>query len=490
MRMRLAHHLLRHPSGTWHFRLIVPKSLRPILGLSVIKRSLGTKDPAVARAWAYALGARCAQMLASARDAVEAGMSKWDDDAVARAMGQIQKNSGGGSVRPWEIETPDGFKVRTDGSDKDHRQGLEALQAMLDARPYVPPSTDRWVAPTPTSTSRLTLADAIKGYSEVEALAMRPNTWSQRKRALDDFCKAIGPFAFVAQITRQKASTWSDGLLRSGKSNVYVANCVSHVAQLFESLLRKEIVTSNPVKGLVVVKKSEKAKRRAQGHEWEPFEVETLKKIFDPANLKKVKEHVSWGALLGLYTGGRVGEIAQIFLRDFVVEGGVPCLKICADSDGQSIKTGFGGERLVPIHPDLIELGLLDRVGRLRAEGHERLFPRMRIDSAAGRGNSISKGFNYYLTGLGIKPRRAHGIIGIHSLRKTVIQTLQGSSLPAERRRALVGHEAGDPVADTHQGSYMRPWTAAELASFFPELPWGKWLATGDLKSLLTRIKV
>lgn len=269
---------------------------------------------------------------------------------------------------------------------------------------------------------------------------MRPNTWSQRKRALDDFCKTIGPFAFVAQITRQKSSTWSDGLLRSGKSNVYVANCVSHVAQLFESLLRKEIVTSNPVKGLVVVKKSEKAKRRAQGHEWEPFEVETLKRIFDPANLKKVKEHV---------------------------------------------KTGFGGERLVPIHPDLIELGLLDRVERLRAEGHERLFPRMRIDSAAGKGNSISKGFNYYLAGLGIKPRRAHGIIGIHSLRKTVIQTLQGSALPAERRRALVGHEAGDLVADTHQGSYMRAWTAEELASFFPGLRWADWLDKKAIRVLL-----
>ncbi|KLD78236.1 hypothetical protein Y886_11375 [Xanthomonas hyacinthi DSM 19077] len=469
----------------WHFRLIVPKALRPILGLGVVKRSLGTKDPALARMWAYALGVRCAQMLATARDELEAGMSKqWDDDAVARMMGQIEKNLDGGTVRKWEVETPDGHRLRTDGSDRDHRQGMEALKAILEAQPPVTMSPRYPVAPA-ASGSRLNLGDAIKGYSEVEALAMRPNTWSQRKRALDDFCKAIGPFAFVALITRQKASTWSDGLLRSGKSNVYVANCVSHVAQLFESLLRKEIVTSNPIKGLVVVKKSEKAKRRAQGHEWEPFEVETLKRIFDPANLKKVKEHVSWGALLGLYTGGRVGELAQIFLRDFVVEGGVPCLKICADSDGQSIKTGFGGERLVPIHPDLIELGLLDRVERLRAEGHERLFPRMRIDSAAGKGNSISKGFNYYLAGLGIKPRRAHGIIGIHSLRKTVIQTLQGSSLPAERRRALVGHEAGDPVADTHQGSYMRTWTPGELSAFFPGLPWASWLRLTDLAPML-----
>ena len=65
--MRLAHHLLRHPSGVWHFRLIVPTDLQLLLGRRVIKKSLGTRDPVVARAWAYALGAQYAQAFAAAR---------------------------------------------------------------------------------------------------------------------------------------------------------------------------------------------------------------------------------------------------------------------------------------------------------------------------------------------------------------------------------------------------------------------------------------
>lgn len=40
--MRLAHHLLRHPTGLWHFRLTVPRDLHAALGLQVIKKSLGT----------------------------------------------------------------------------------------------------------------------------------------------------------------------------------------------------------------------------------------------------------------------------------------------------------------------------------------------------------------------------------------------------------------------------------------------------------------
>ncbi|WP_285404060.1 DUF6538 domain-containing protein [Luteibacter sp. ME-Dv--P-043b] len=486
--MRLAHHLLRHPvSGMWHFRAVVPKDLRPLFRLRVIKRSLGTRDPREARAWSYAISGRYAQMVATARARMKAGMSEqddeWDQDYVAGIFG-------GDQPRPrqppraskWEVETPDGFRFKTDGSDRDHQHGMEALRAVLDARTHLPATA----APR-HSGSRLTLADAIQAYSEVEAKAMKPNTWGQRRRALDQFAKAIGPTAWVVTITRPKASRWSDDLLRSGQSKPYVANQVSHVAQLFETLIQKGVIQDNPVKGLVVAKKAEKAARRSSGHGWEPFEEPTLKRIFDPENFKRIrKDHVRWGAIIGLYTGARVGEIAQLFLRDFVVMDGVPCVKICADSDGQSVKTGEGGERLVPLHPDLLALGVMERVERLRAYGHERFFPQMRIDSAAGKGNSISKGFNYYLGTIGVKPRRAAGIIGIHSLRKTLIQQLQGwLPLPAERRRALVGHENGDPAPDTHAGSYMRAWKPEELAAFFPGLPWANWLLLGAVRSLL-----
>ncbi|MFC5579804.1 DUF6538 domain-containing protein [Rhodanobacter terrae] len=49
--MRLAHHLLRHSSGMWHFRLVVPQALHAVLGLRIIKRSLRTRDPPSLRAF-------------------------------------------------------------------------------------------------------------------------------------------------------------------------------------------------------------------------------------------------------------------------------------------------------------------------------------------------------------------------------------------------------------------------------------------------------
>lgn len=476
--MRLAHHLLRHPSGMWHFRLVVPKALRAALGVTIVKRSLKTRDPAVARAWAYVLGAAYAQIFATAREQQGARMGgkRWDDDAINDVLRKVAE----GGIKKWEVQGPD-WSIRTNGSRDDHEGGLAALRELLSA-----PSRATVAPPLPSSQAP-TLAEAIQSYGEVEAKDLKPNTWAQRLRSLNEFADAMGGHLRVNQITRPMASTWSDGLIRAGKSKVYAANCVSHVAQLFEALVRKEVVAVNPIKGLIVVKKKEKAALRSAGHEWEAFDEAQLQRIFDPANLAKTrKDHVRWGALIALYTGARVGEIAQIFLRDFIVENGAQCVLIHADSDGQNIKTGEDGERKIPLHPDLIRLGLWNRVQALRASGAERLFPDMRIDSAAGKGNAISKGFSYYLSSLGITARREHGIVGMHSLRKTVIQTLQGSSLPDERRRALVGHEMGDPPPDTHLTSYMRPWTVAELAAYFPGLPWGQWLDFAGLLPLMT----
>lgn len=95
------------------------------------------------------------------------------------------------------------------------------------------------------------------------------------------------------------------------------------------------------------------------------------------------------------------------------------------------------------------------------------------------------KGFGYYLKQLAIKPQRANGRLGVHSLRKTVIQALQASRLSGERRRAFVGHERGD--ADVHEADYMRPWSAEELASLFPGLKWAEWLDLAGVRRLLTR---
>ncbi|WP_036110000.1 MULTISPECIES: site-specific integrase [Luteibacter] len=466
--MRLPHHLVRHPSGVYHFRLLVPADLRTAFGLKVIKQSLRTRSLAVAQGWSYVLSARYAQAFADSREQWGAMGNHRDDLRMAKF--EIRRGADGA------------FAMSTNGTPEDNTAALAALGLMVAHTAPMAGATGLRSGPSKAPT----LGMAIRSYAQIEAPNLKPNTWEQRRRNFELFLKAVGGGRTVDSITRPMAAAWADDLQRSGLSKRYVANCVSHVAQLFEVQIRAGHIPKgeNPVKGLVVLKAKEKRDLRAKGQAWEAFDETTLKRIFHPETYVSMRgDHLRWAPLIGLYTGARVSEIAQLHLRDFEEVDGIKCALIRADSDGQSLKTA-ASERLVPIHPDLLALGLWDRVLRLREEGHMRLFPDMRIDSRAGAGNAVTKGFSYYLGKIQVSARREAGIVGFHSLRKTVIQTLQPTTLSSERRRALVGHEPGE---DVHSGDYMRPWTATELAAFFPELKWSVWLDIPSMRAALGR---
>jgi integrase len=338
----------------------------------------------------------------------------------------------------------------------------------------------------------MTLAQAIAAFAAAEAKAVAPDTWDARQRAFKTFSDFWGANTPVHKITRIKSAEWANALTARGKpaAKSYRANMVSHVAQVF-AWLRKQgqpLTEDNPVKGLVVMTAAEKERRLNEGYTREAFEESDLPRIFSPKSLRRMRhQHGRWGALICLYTGARVGEVAQLFLRDFSVEDGLPCFRVCSESDGQTIKTPTS-KRLVPIHPDLLRLGLMERVERLRAAGAKRFFPDMSIESKAGTGNAIGKSFSYLIKKLEIFPRREHGTLGIHGLRKNVIQALQASRMDSERRRALVGHDTefdGVLTPDVHQRIYMRQWKATELSDYFTGIRWGEWIDFDGLRPLL-----
>ncbi len=475
--MRLPHHLIYRPSG-FTFRLIVPADLRSRIGKVVISRSLRTHDRAQAQVFALALASQYAQVFRELRGQDVAKKGAPSIDAIVDAFGQ-------GKVRPYEVDLVNGT-MRADDAE-DHARALEALKELGRQREGMAPPNASEAAAAPSRRSvntSMPLYQAIRDYSEVEGPNLHSNTWSGRQRALRSFEKAVGRQRPVSTITRPMAASWANDLVRSGMSKRTAVNYVSNVAQIFAYLIRQGHLTDNPVKGVMVMTKREKAKRRAEGHEWEAFTVDQLKRIYAPENIGKMSQlHNRWAAVLGLYTGARVGEVAQIFLRDIVKEGDIWCVRLTVESDGQALKNEHS-RRLVPLHPDLIRLGFVEYVERLRKMGEDRLFPQVNLEGKAGKGSAISKNFGYLLQRdeVGVKPRREHGRVGFHSLRKTVVQSLQGTGVSDERRRAFVGHEQSD---DVHATVYMRAWTAEELSSLWAGLKWGEWLRMDELRALL-----
>jgi len=124
---------------------------------------------------------------------------------------------------------------------------------------------------------------------------------------------------------------------------------------------------------------------------------------------------------------------------DFTTVDGIPCLTITDEGEGQSIKN-HPSLRTIPIHPDLIALGLMERVERSREEGEKRLFPKVNIGSVNGQGDWLSNAFGRHILAVGItKPTK--GKHEFHSLRKTAIQTMKTAKVPLEWRCAYVGHD-------------------------------------------------
>ncbi|WP_281849310.1 hypothetical protein [Dyella sp. GSA-30] len=62
--------------------------------------------------------------------------------------------------------------------------------------------------------------------------------------------------------------------------------------------------------------------------------------------------------------------------------------------------------RTIPVHPALLELGLLHRVEALRMAGETRLFPKVKLGGVNGPGNWLSKAFSRHVEALVGKPEK------------------------------------------------------------------------------------
>lgn len=96
-----------------------------------------------------------------------------------------------------------------------------------------------------------------------------------------------------------------------------------------------------------------------------------------------------WLPIIALHSGARLSELAQLNVKDIVVQGGVKCFRVIdGPEEGQSIKNAVS-HRLVPIHKRIIELGFSDYIDTLDRAG--RLFADLRPDSHGVAGGLFSK---------------------------------------------------------------------------------------------------
>jgi integrase len=179
-----------------------------------------------------------------------------------------------------------------------------------------------------------------------------------------------------------------------------------------------------------------------------PWTQDELLKLFDqplhkayklPTNSKAGKDAAYWIPLLGLYTGARLGELAQLRVIDVHIDGSVPMLSITSQGDGQRVKTK-AGLRSIPIHSELIRLGFLDFVEKAKKGSNDSFWPD--LPKREGKpGGYFSHWFSEYRNSLGFDKAP-----DFHCFRHTVRTQMAEAGIPEAVIDTLVGHEISGSV--------------------------------------------
>ncbi|WP_123812188.1 site-specific integrase [Ottowia oryzae] len=156
-----------------------------------------------------------------------------------------------------------------------------------------------------------------------------------------------------------------------------------------------------------------------------------------------------WLPLLALYAGLRIEEAAQLHLEDLSCEDGIWFFDINSRRE-KSLKND-NAAREIPVHPELIRLGLLKYREALRDSGYVRLFPELTYESASGYSGTASNKFTKMFAALGW-PR--DGTVVFHCFRhnannailKVDASVLGGGGELYKQflQYKIMGHELGD----------------------------------------------
>ncbi|MFC4258537.1 tyrosine-type recombinase/integrase [Marinobacter lacisalsi] len=220
---------------------------------------------------------------------------------------------------------------------------------------------------------------------------------------------------------------------------------ITRVSTFFNWCENSEYISRNPAQNL-----SERGKKRKSA-ERSPFTDDQLKKLFHPDVFRPdafTKAYQYWLPLLGLYTGARITELAQLRPQDITSHNDIPCIHFTPHAG--PLKTA-ASERMTPIHSKLITLGFVDFAKRAKQKGQPRLFPEAKTSSAPNFGHNPSKWFGRFLREQGITEKHKEVF---HSFRHTVATRLQNEyGIPPSIVGDVVGHESDGMTAGRYRAT-------------------------------------
>jgi integrase len=251
----------------------------------------------------------------------------------------------------------------------------------------------------------------------------------------------------AAETARGSGSEVIDKMRLEGhEARISVTTYIKHgrvLRAVGEMLMDMQLIDQNPFSICTWSNKEEKALKSSQGERRRQAWDDRIDDLFGSPiyqePLKDVGDPLFWSPLIARFQGMRMEEILQLGPDDFGTDKGIPYLEI-RHTIINGVKTLSSARRL-PIHPQLIELGLMKLADLRRKEGRIRLFPTMNRGKQKGTFSAnFSKNFAYY--------RRTNDCywpgLDFHALRTTFHHDLLGDDKSDAIRCRLMGHTYTD----------------------------------------------
>lgn len=274
-------------------------------------------------------------------------------------------------------------------------------------------------------------------------------------------------------------------------SSASVERYMDSLSSMFAWAVDNMILTLNPAKR--AIEKSRKNTRNQDDRFL--FEKAYLDKIFSApwfltgsgernkqGRFYQFRPHFYWLPLLGLYTGGRINELCQLYIDDIKLsKSGAYYLDfnldtpdkmdsdvrdgVVTDGSDKTLKT-VNSKRIIALHPHVIELGFPAYVKALSKAGHNRLFPELKHDAIKGYGKPAGSWFNERFLGKQLLIPR-DGKRTFHSFRHNFITALNEQGVPPDIIAQLAGHSRGPTET---AGRYRKDAEADRLLTYITPL--------------------
>lgn len=299
-----------------------------------------------------------------------------------------------------------------------------------------------------------------------------PETIAQSRNVLELFTQFVGKHFPASAISKKEVREWKSALrhypVKATESREFRGKDFRQTVEANRKLGKRAIsdktlnrylaalgsyckwlvahgyLNDSPTSGMSI--KIDKSKQQVF-----PYKPEELGKIFSsplftgciseekrhlPGNLQ-IRDHRYWIPLMSLFSGARMGELCQLMTGDIVEMSGRWVFRITdEESEAKRLKTK-GSQRIVPVHPTLIELGLLLHHRAMIDRREQWLFPEIELDSRGRRSGRMSDFYGDYVRHIGVKTDKS---VNFHSFRHTFTDALRRAGHLDHQFAFLLGH--------------------------------------------------